>query len=112
MVGVTACGAATVTLTDTIVVNGNTGAENVTIDLSGGQFEPGVAVEGSGTSEIEFVVNLSTGVLDRVTVTGTLSADTVTLGASGINLNADDDVDVSLTDVELGTMSGSGFTLL
>ena len=70
MVGVTPCGAATTLLTDTIVVNGSTGAENVTIDLSGGQFAPGVAVEGSGLSEIEFVVDLSTGVLDRVTVIG------------------------------------------
>ena len=52
MVGVTACGAATVTTTDTVVVNGTTGAENITIDLSGGPFAPGAAVEGSGTSEI------------------------------------------------------------
>jgi Ca2+-binding RTX toxin-like protein len=107
MVGVTACGAATTALTDTIVVNGNTGAENVTIDLSGGQFAPGVAVEGSGTSEIEFVVDLSTGVLDRVTVTGSTSADALAWGASGINLNADDDVDVTLANVELGTVNGS-----
>lgn len=73
MVGVTACGAATTTTTDTIVVNGTTGAENITIDLSGGQFAPGVAVEGSGTSEIEFVIDLSTGVQDRVTVIGASS---------------------------------------
>ena len=70
MVGVTPCGAATTLLTDTIVVNGSTGAENVTVDLSGGQFAPGVSVEGSGLSEIEFVVDLSTGVVDRVTVIG------------------------------------------
>src|SRR5688500_5263328 len=57
VVGVTPCGLATTLLTDTIVVNGSTGAENVTIDLSGGQFAPGIAVEGSGLSEIELVVD-------------------------------------------------------
>lgn len=107
VVGVTPCGLATILLTDTIVVNGSTGAENVTIDLSGGQLAPGVLVEGSGLSEIEVIVDLSTGVLDRVTVTGSTAGDVVTLGASGLNLNADDDVDVSLANVELGTMTGS-----
>ena len=107
MVGVTACGAATTTSTDTVVVNGTTGAENVTIDLSGGQFAPGVAVEGTGTSEIEFVVDLSTGVLDRLTVTGSGGADSVVVGVSGANVNGDDDVDVTLANVELGTLNGS-----
>ena len=107
MVGVTACGLATTSLTDTIVVNGTTGAENVTVDLSGGQFAPGAAVEGSGLSEIELVVDLSTGVLDRFTITGSSGDDAVTLGAAGANLNADDDVDVTLANVELGTMTGS-----
>ena len=107
MVGVTACGAATATSTDTILVNGTTGAENITIDLSGGQFAPGVAVEGSGLSEIEFVVDLSTGVLDRVTFSGSAGDDSIVLGASGANLDGDDDVDVTLTGVELGTANGS-----
>ena len=70
MVGVTACGAATVTNTDTVVVNGTTGAETVTIDESGGPFAPGLTPEGTGTAEIEFNLDLSTGVLDRVVVTG------------------------------------------
>jgi Ca2+-binding RTX toxin-like protein len=107
MVGAAACGAATTALTDTIVVNGNTGAENVTIDLSGGQFAPGLTPEGSGTSEIEFVVDLSTGVLDRVTFTGGGGDDTIVVGVSGANLNDDNDIDVSLTGVELGTANAS-----
>ncbi len=107
MVGVTACGAATTALTDTIVVNGTTGAETVTIDLSGGQFAPGLSAEGSGTAEIEFVVDLSTGVQDRITVIGSAGSDVVTLGTSGVNLNGDNDFDVTLTGVELGTMTGS-----
>jgi Ca2+-binding RTX toxin-like protein len=108
VVGVTPCGLATTLLTDTIVVNGSTGAENVTIDLSGGQFEPGVAVEGSGLSEIEFVVDLSTGALDRVTFTGSSADDSIVLGTSGANLDGDDDVDITLTGVELGTVNASG----
>ena len=88
MVGVTACGAATTAVTDTIVVNGTTGAENVTIDLSGGQFAPGVAAEGTGVAEIEFVVDLSTGVLDRVTRDGEHRRGHDHAGASGANLNA------------------------
>jgi Ca2+-binding RTX toxin-like protein len=109
VVGVTPCGLATTLLTDTIVVNGSTGAENVTIDLSGGQFAPGIAVEGTGLSEIEVVVDLSTGVLDRVTFTGSADDDdSIVLGASGANLDGDDDVDVTLTGVEFGTANGSG----
>ena len=34
-------------------------------------------------------------------------ADTVVLGAGGANLNGDDDVDATLTGVELATLSGS-----
>jgi Ca2+-binding RTX toxin-like protein len=107
MVGVTACGTGTTANTDTIVVNGTTGAENVTIDLSAGQFAPGASVEGSGASEIEFVVDLSSGVADRITFVGSGSADTVTLGAGGANLNADNDIDVLVTNAELGTFTGS-----
>ena len=69
MVGAAACGAATTANTDTIVVTGNTGAEPLTIDLSGGPFAPGLTPE-AGTSEIEFTVDLGTGVLDRITITG------------------------------------------
>jgi Ca2+-binding RTX toxin-like protein len=108
VVGVTPCGLATTLLTDTIVVNGSTGAETVTIDLSGGQFAPGVAVEGSGLSEIELVVDLSTGVLDRVTFTGSAGDDAIVLGAAGANIDGDDDVDVTLAGVELGTVNAGG----
>ena len=57
---------ATTTNTDTIVINGNTGAEPVTLDLSGGAFAPGLTVEGAGTSEIEIAIDLGNGVLDRL----------------------------------------------
>ena len=53
------------------------------------------------------LIDLSTGAQDRLTVAGSVGADTVVLGALGANLNADNDVDVTLTGVELATVSGS-----
>src|SRR6266545_3210238 len=47
------CGAATVTNTHHIVVNGSAGAQSVSIDLGAGAFEPGNDGE-SSTPEIEF----------------------------------------------------------
>ena len=107
VVGVTACGAATTATTDAIVVAGNTGAEAVTLDVNGGPFAPGATAEGTGTAEIEFIVDLGTGALDRVTTTGGAGGDSIVFGALGINLNADDDVDVALTGVEFATVNGS-----
>ena len=108
MVGITQCGTATTAHTDTIVVTGNTGAETLTLDLSGGSFAPGLAVEGSGLSEIEFTVDLGTGTGDRITVTGGAGNENLSFGSPGANLNGDNDVDMTLTGVELGTVNASG----
>ena len=107
MLGAAPCGTATTVTTNTIVVSGSTGSETVTIDLSGGPFAPGATAEGSGVSEIEFAIDLSTGAQDRVTVAGSAGADTVALGGNGANLNGDNDVDVTLAGVELATVTGS-----
>jgi Ca2+-binding RTX toxin-like protein len=91
-----ACGTATVSNTGKIAVNGSTGAETITIDLTGGAFAPGAGSE--TTPEIEIEVNLSTGSVftpDTIVVQGTSAADTYRLGVSGINLNNDDDADVT-----------------
>lgn len=63
------------------------------LDLGGGGFEPGATAEGSGTSEIEFVVD---GVA-RFLIDGNAASDVITLGANGLNLNADDDIDLTYT---------------
>ena len=107
MVGAAACGAAMTSTTDTVVVNGNTGAEGLTIDLSGGPFAPGASVEGTGSSEIEFTIDLSTGTQDRLTITGGPGSDSIVFGSLGANLNGDNDSDLTLTGVELVTANTS-----
>jgi Ca2+-binding RTX toxin-like protein len=92
----TACGGATTTNTDAIVVNGAAGSvETVTLDQSGGRFGPGATAE-TGTSEIEITLLLQDA-SDVLVVRGAPDADTIHVGASGIALNADGDRDVTAT---------------
>ncbi|HEX8122487.1 MAG TPA: calcium-binding protein, partial [Solirubrobacteraceae bacterium] len=73
-------GTATVTNTDTIVVNGDPGdEEDFTIDLGNGPFAPGATAEADTSSEIEFDANLDTG-FGVMTVDGTSAADHITIG--------------------------------
>ena len=110
------CGAATVLNTDTIVVTGASGAELLTIDLGGGQFAPGASTEASGAAEIELQLDLGTqpaGARDRVLIRGTSGPDLLRLGAAGVNLNNDNDAD--LTGPGGGvipTTGAEGFTVL
>ena len=94
------CGTATVTNTDKITVAGALGAQTARIDLANGGFGPGATAEGTGTSEIEFEIDLMTGnettvQPDRVSITGTGAADTIRMGTLGINANGDDDPDIT-----------------
>jgi Ca2+-binding RTX toxin-like protein len=91
-----ACGAATVSNTDSILATTDNVSEYddniVSISHVGGRFEPGATVEGgSGLSEIEWQINLGEGD-DEVRFIGTPGIDVVTLGAGGgtpaMNLNA------------------------
>jgi Ca2+-binding RTX toxin-like protein len=90
------CGAATTTNTDTITVAGHVGTvEDLVVSMLGGEFAPGVTAEASpGISEIEINVNLGD-TTDELTVAGTSGDDTIRLGQSGVNLNADSDRDIS-----------------
>lgn len=97
-----ACGAATVTTTDTIQVQGD-GSPDVTISLAGGAFAPGLTDEGDDSSEIEFVFTPGNGDL---TIEGSPGADSIAgwfdaaLGPT-ISLNADEatiDADIDLHD--------------
>jgi Ca2+-binding RTX toxin-like protein len=82
----TICGGATVTNTDAIQVAGT----GHSVDLQG-TFEPGFSAEPGGRSEIEIAV-ADPGTL-RLDVPG--DATSAAVGAKGVNLNGDDDVDVT-----------------
>ena len=104
----TNCGGATVSNRDTVNITGAGGNESVTIDLSGGAFEPGVVNEPGATDEIEFAVDLGAGAGDSLTITGSSTADLITMGRSGINLNDVDDIDLTTAGVKARVLSGVG----
>jgi Ca2+-binding RTX toxin-like protein len=110
------CGAATVTNTDKISVTGAAGSETFTVDLSGGPLAPGAGAEATGAAEIELEVNLGPqGIVvpDKLVIQGTGSADTYRLGSAGINLNNDDDADVTgLGGGAIATISAELFSVL
>jgi Ca2+-binding RTX toxin-like protein len=88
------CGAATTTNTDQINVVGTPGVDQLTIDESGGWFVPGATPETDTTSEIEIAVNLGEST-DQLTVIGASVNDNISIGQSGLALNADGDRDVT-----------------
>ncbi len=88
------CVGATTTNTDTINVNGVPGSvEQLTIDQSGGAFEPGTIAE-SVTPEIEIAAALGD-VTDGVVIIGAAGDDLISVGANGVATNADGDVDIT-----------------
>jgi Ca2+-binding RTX toxin-like protein len=107
--GAAILGGPTVTTTDLIEVNGSSSVPvSVVIDESNGTFGPGATSEATGISEIEFDVSLASSA-DSLTVIGTPGNDLLLAQSNGINLNADADIDVTLTSVEtLGLTGGDG----
>jgi Ca2+-binding RTX toxin-like protein len=103
------CGAATVNNTNAIYVSapGAFQQQTLLVNLSGGRFGPGKTHEASGISEIEFHVDLGIST-DEVDVYGGPNADTLRLGTAGVNLNADGDVDIVPTGVEIWALLGFG----
>ena len=92
-----ACGAATVNNTTSVsVVGSNAGNEAFTIDLAGGGF-----------GAINFSVDLANGT-DTLRVLGGSSADTTSADASGIDLNGDANLDVSVVNAEVKVIDGGG----
>ncbi len=98
---------ATVTNTDGISASGAAGTQTLTLDQTGGLFAPGAEdPEGPGsTAEIEMTFDLAAGT-DTFTIIGTTGADVIDVGLSGINLNDDNDVDISPLNIENITVSG------
>jgi Ca2+-binding RTX toxin-like protein len=92
-----ACAGATTTNTDTIKVVGGAGStETLIVDQSGGAFAPGATAETTGLSEIELEINLGDA-SDQVTVVGSAANDVLAMGAKGLAMNSDSDVDATFT---------------
>jgi Ca2+-binding RTX toxin-like protein len=113
--GGTQCdGVATVNNTDTILIIGTAGDEILDIDLRNGAFGPGVDVEGSGTSEIEWSVQLGSG-SDVLGIDSPGATNTFMLGQSGgdysVNLNADDDADITVETSGYAPAAGPSFVV-
>jgi hypothetical protein len=98
---------ATTSTVDQIAITGDDGVDALTLDLTGGAFGPGAEVEPTGTSEIEFTIELDAGA-DQLTLVGTSGKDTLSIGADGANLNPDDDVDATLAGVDAMTIQTGG----
>jgi Ca2+-binding RTX toxin-like protein len=90
------CGAADVSNSETVAVNA-TAEISLTMDLRTGPFGPGRTPEADGDSEIEVEV---TGPANGGGILGSPGDDSFSVGLDGMSLNADGDLDVSLTDVE------------
>jgi Ca2+-binding RTX toxin-like protein len=86
------CEGATVTNTDSINVTGIPGQEAFIIQ---GEFTPGLSPEPEGQPEIEISVNLGPG-YNILALVGTDGDDQLTLGALGIAVNSDGDLDIAV----------------
>lgn len=110
--GVVPSGSPDVLDTDLIVVNGGTGFNNITIDMTNGRFLPGLTSEGDD-SEIEWQINGVARVRSNTfRVVGQEGFDDfIAAGAGGVNLNGDPDgaqTDVTLTSISLVSIWGQG----
>ena len=76
------CGAATVTTTDAIQINGSPGGDLVTVS---GTFAPGLTAEADGTSEIEISFTPGKGI-DYLTMNFGDGADRIEFTAGGLDV--------------------------
>jgi Ca2+-binding RTX toxin-like protein len=100
----TGCGAATVSNTDTIQVNGTAAIDTVTLT---GSFTPGLTLEADGASEIEMSFALG-GSLDVVTVNLGNGNNRLTMTASGIDVGGDLDEDIRTVGIDTLVIDGQG----
>ena len=91
-----ACAGATVTTTDTIVVNGGELVDPVTVT---GSFAPGLTTEETGTSEIEWTFDMGAG-NDNVRINFNDVPSTVIFTAGGIDIANDGDEDMTTSGIE------------
>jgi Ca2+-binding RTX toxin-like protein len=103
--GTTTCTGATVTSTDTIIVNGGDLNDQLTL---AGSFAPGLTPEGGGgVSEIEIVFSLGAGT-DTVRFNLTAAGDTLFASTSGFDVGGDLDEDITTGGSEFVKVYGFG----
>lgn len=95
--GSTTCTGATVTTTDTIVVNGGALNDQLTVT---GDFTPGLTPEADAASEIEMTFSLGAG-NDTARFNLTDSAETFTATSNGFDVLPDGDEDLTTAGVEI-----------
>jgi Ca2+-binding RTX toxin-like protein len=100
----TACGAATVSNTDAIQVNGTASVDTVSLT---GSFTPGLTPEADGASEIEMSFALA-GSADVVTVNLGSGNNRLTMTASGIDVGGDLDEDITTAGIDTLVIDGQG----
>ena len=101
-------GAPTTTSVDSISIQTGPGNDLVVIDQSQHAFGPGLTSESSGESDIEISLDMGSG-YDRVQIIGgSVTNDTFTITGGAINLNGDNDGEVSVAGVESISLSGGG----
>jgi Ca2+-binding RTX toxin-like protein len=98
------CAGASLATIDRIEVTGGAGIDTLTISFLEGRFEPGAGAE-AGVAEIEIDVDLGGG-QDMLSILGTLSTNVIVIGDLGVNLNDDDDVDLTSRNVETYVVRG------
>jgi Ca2+-binding RTX toxin-like protein len=88
---------ATVSNTDTILINSGGSQDFIQIDMANGLFGPGFTPEASGQSEIEINID-NGGMADDLFIYGQNVADNISAGTTGgnilVNLNGDGDADI------------------
>jgi Ca2+-binding RTX toxin-like protein len=79
------CAPATTANTDTIQVNGTGVADTLVIDLSGGNFQPGLTASPAGINEIEWLLGAAgagppSNAIEALVVNGNATPDVITIG--------------------------------
>ena len=94
-------GGPTVTNTDTIVYAGDASeSDEITLDMSSGQFRPGHTPELIGGSEIELTIDGGAGATNFLTLLGDATeGDAIKVGVAGIDIGGDGDKDLTPANV-------------
>lgn len=107
-----ACGSATVSNTDTIIVTMGPYAD-LFVDLAGGMFAPGASAEADGSPEIEIHVDYSEELAEGpLIIWGRQSRDILIAGSGGIDITGDLDGDLFQSGGDLQLVGFGGRDVL